>query len=64
MSPLPPPIVSVHEPVPDRRERMTRKPLFFFDRIKVSIILIAIFAFSVVLKHADIPIMSWGDAVR
>src|SRR5262245_5896031 len=67
MSMLPPPpspIVAVHEPVPDDRERKTRKPLFFFDRIKVSLILIIYFTFVVVLKHADVPIMSWGDAVR
>jgi ATP-dependent Zn protease len=64
LPPLPPTIVPVHEPPPDDRRRNTRKPLFFFDRIKVFVILSTIFVFSVVLKHADIPIMSWGDAIR
>ena len=64
MSIMPPPVVPVHEPVPDARDRKTRKPLFFVDRVKVSVLLIVFFWFSVVLKHADIPIMSWGDAVR
>ena len=67
MSMLPPPpspIVAVHEPDVDPRDRQTRKPLFFFDRIKVSLILISYFTFVVVLKHADVPIMSWGDAIR
>ena len=43
----------------DSRDRATRKPLFFYDRIKVSLILVLYFSFAVVLKHADIPIMSW-----
>jgi cell division protease FtsH len=64
MLPPPSPIVAVHEPVPDDRDRKTRKPLFFFDRIKVSLILVAYFTFVVVLKHADVPIMSWEEAVR
>ena len=64
MSTLPPPIVAVHEPVKDSRDRKTRKPLFFFDRIKVTLILVIYFGFAVVLKHADIPIMSWEDAIR
>src|SRR4051794_8677514 len=64
MSTLPPPIVAVHEPVQDSRDRKTRKPLFFFDRVKVTLILVVYFAFAVVLKHADIPIMSWEEAIR
>src|SRR5437763_16259923 len=64
MSLLPPPIVTVHEPVPDHRDRRTRKPLFFFDRVKVSIILVAFLAFAIILKHSTIPIMSWGEAIR
>jgi cell division protease FtsH len=64
MSTLPPPIVPVHEPVQDSRDRKTRKPLFFFDRVKVTLILVVYFAFAVVLKHADIPIMSWEEAIR
>ena len=27
-------------------------------------ILSVIFVFAVILKHADIPIMSWGEAIR
>src|SRR3954452_3277637 len=64
MSTLPAPIVAVHEPVQDSRDRKTRKPLFFFDRVKVTVILVVYFAFAVVLKHADIPIMSWEEAIR
>src|SRR3954453_23239107 len=66
MTSWPPPSVApfVHEPPKDDRERVTRKRIFFFDRIKVSLILLVFLAFSVTLKHADIPIMSWGEAVR
>ncbi len=64
MSTLPPPIVAVHEPVKDSRDRKTRKPLFLFDRVKVTLLLIVYFAFATVLKHADIPIMSWEEAIR
>ena len=49
MSTLPPPIVAVHEPVKDSRDRKTRKPLFLFDRVKVTLILIVYFAFATVL---------------
>jgi ATP-dependent Zn protease len=64
MSFQPPPAAAVHEPEKDTRERPTRKPMMMFDRVKVTLILGVIFAFSVVLKHANIPIMSWGEAIR
>ena len=46
------------------RDRKTRKSLFLFDRIKVTLILVVYFGFAVVLKHADIPIMTWEEALR
>lgn len=36
----------------------------FFDRIKVFVILGVFLAFSIAKRHSDIPIMSWGDAIR
>jgi ATP-dependent Zn protease len=57
-------ITQVHEPGPQAgRVRLTRRKLQFFDRVKVLLAIVVIFGFLVAKKHADIPIMSWGDAL-
>lgn len=57
-------VVTIHEVVPDTREAATRRKLMFFDRVKVFVLLFVILAYSVALKHSQIPIMSWGEAIR
>jgi len=48
----------------DSREEPTRRKQLFFDRIKILLILAAFMGFAVAKQHSDIPIMSWGDALR
>lgn len=67
--PIPPPagdttVVVTHEAQPDQRAAATRRKLMFFDRVKVFILLGAIFAYAVALLHAQNEIMSWSDAIR
>ena len=57
-------VVTIHEAAPDSREPRTRRKLMFFDRVKVLILLGALLTYFVALKHSQIPIMSWGEAVR
>jgi ATP-dependent Zn protease len=67
LPPPPPPttlVQSVHEPHVDDREPKTRRPLMFWDRIKILVILAVIFFFGVAIKKGDVPIMSWGEAIR
>lgn len=67
---IPPPplspadVVTIHEAKPDPRESPTRRKLMFFDRVKVFILLGVVLAYSTALKHSQIPIMSWGEAIR
>src|SRR5687768_10924200 len=62
---LPPQVPApVHLPAPDNRESLTRRKLLFWDRAKLLTILTVVFGFSVAVRHQDIPIMSWGDAIR
>jgi hypothetical protein len=63
----PPSSLSIHAPVappPDSRILLTRRKMLFWDRIKIVVILLAVLGFSVAKQHSDIPIMSWGDALR
>ncbi len=63
--PAPPVVGPKHlRPAEDPREPRTRPKLMFFDRVKVLVILVVLLAFSVAKRHSDIPIMSWGDAIR
>ncbi|NBO81112.1 MAG: hypothetical protein EBV42_07675, partial [Actinobacteria bacterium] len=41
-----------------------RRPLMVYDRVKVSVLLLGIFAFLSFLKMADNPLVSFVDAVR
>ncbi len=65
LPPLPPdgPVVA-HEPVPDRPLQPTRRPMMFWDRSKLIILLFVYLGFCIALKHNDVPIMSWGEAIR
>lgn len=60
----PPTVITIHEALPDDREPKTRRKLMFFDRVKVLILLGALLAYLVALQHSQVPIMSWGDALR
>ncbi len=67
LPPPPPPTVLVqpiHEPEIDDREPRTRRPLMFWDRIKVLFILTVLFSFMTAIRKQDVPIMSWGEAIR
>jgi cell division protease FtsH len=61
----PPPGVPapVHVPPPEDA-RTTRRKALFFDRIKVLSILAVVFGLIVAQKHAEVPIMSWGEVFR
>jgi cell division protease FtsH len=70
MSPPPPAgtltTMSIAQPIPpkpDDRTPKTRPKLLFFDRIKVLLIIAVVLGLYIAKRHADIPIMSWGDAV-
>jgi hypothetical protein len=57
-------LTAPHAPVVDDRESPTRRKMLFFDRIKILLILAAFMGFAIAKQHSDIPIMSWGDAMR
>ncbi|MEY4175461.1 MAG: hypothetical protein RI900_2626 [Actinomycetota bacterium] len=52
------------EPLADDREPRTRPKLFFFDRIKLLLLLAVYFLIIVSYEQSQIPVMSWGDAFR
>jgi cell division protease FtsH len=56
-------ITQIHEPDKDEAKKPRRKMLFF-DRIKLLIILAVYLGFGVTLKHANVPIIGWFEAVR
>jgi len=41
-----------------------RRPLMVFDRVKVSVVLVAVFFFLALLKMADNPLIGFADGVR
>ncbi len=55
--------VSVHEPDADDHEPRTRWPLLFWDRVRILVLLSVIFGMSVAIKHDNVPIMSWREAL-
>jgi len=57
-----PPVVSPR--VDDDREPRTRRRGFFFDRIKLLLLITVVFLVTVSYEQSQIPIMSWGDALR
>src|SRR5687767_7812708 len=65
MPPITP--LSINTPVappPDSRAVLTRRKMLFWDRIKITVILLAVLGLAIAKQHSDIPIMSWGDAAR
>lgn len=57
------PPAAVHVPPPEDGPTRRRKALFF-DRIKIISLLTVVFGFIVAKRHADVPIMSWGEVIR
>jgi hypothetical protein len=56
--------VSVHQPVIDDREPPVRRKMFFFDRIKVFVLLAIFLGLTTSHQKTDIPLMKWGEAFR
>ncbi|MFM8563270.1 MAG: AAA family ATPase [Acidimicrobiia bacterium] len=61
--PAPPP-GNVHTAVVEDREPRTRRKGFFFDRIKVLVLIAVFFLITVSYEQSQIPLMSWADAFR
>ena len=55
---------SVHQPVIDDRDPPVRRKMFFFDRLKVFVLLAVFLGLVTSQQKTDIPLMSWGDAFR
>ncbi len=66
MSMLLPPLPAgrVHIPPPDDREPKVRPKALLWDRVKVVVILSAFILLSAAYLHSQIPIMSYGEALR
>src|SRR6266851_4226828 len=56
--------IEVHTPPPDNREPKTRRHLDLWDRAKILVILTVFFFLSVAIKHGNVPIMTWPEAIR
>lgn len=56
--------VAVHQPVVEDRDPPTRRKMFFFDRIKVLVLLAVFLGLTTSHQKTDIPLMSWGEAIR
>ena len=63
-SSLSPTEVTVHQPVIDDREPLVRRKVFFFDRLKVFVLLAIFLGLTTSQQKTDIPLMSWGEAWR
>ena len=59
-----PHMAAPHIPPPDDRVPKTRRKMMFYDRIKVLLVLSIILGFLIAKYHAEIPIISWGEAAR
>ena len=55
---------TVHQPVVDDRDPPLRRKMFFYDRIKVFVLLGVFLGLVTSHQKTDIPLMSWGEAVR
>jgi cell division protease FtsH len=61
----PPPAVGpVHIPPPDDREPKVRPKAVLWDRIKIVVLLSAFILLSAAYLHSQIPIMSFGEALK
>ncbi len=56
--------VPVHQPVPDDRDPRVRRKMFFFDRVKVLVLLAVFLGLTTSQQKTDIPLMTWGEALR
>ncbi len=63
-SALAPPDMSVHQPVIDDREPLVRPKMFFYDRIKVLVLLAIFIGLATSHQKTDVPLMTWGEALR
>ena len=63
-SALSPTVVPVHQPVLDDRDPPVRRKLFFFDRLKVFVLLAVFIGLTTSQQKTDIPLMTWGEAFR
>jgi ATP-dependent Zn protease len=63
---VPPPaaVGPVHIPPPDDREPKVRPKALLWDRIKILVFLSAFILLSAAYLHSQIPIMSFGEALR
>ena len=54
----------VHVGVQEDREPRKRPKMFFFDRIKVLLIIAVLLTLTTMYKGQQVPLMSIGDAIR
>ncbi len=54
----------LHEPVFDDHEPLTRRPILFWDRVRLLVVFAVLFALCIAIKQQDVPIMSWRDVFR
>ena len=54
----------VHQPKPDDRRPKIRRKMMFFDRVKILVMIAVLLGFVTAKYHAELPIISWGAAVR
>ena len=54
----------VHVGVQEDREPRKRPKTFFFDRIKLLLLLAVYFLIIVSYEQSQVPVMSWADAFR
>ena len=56
---------SVHQPVIDDREPPVRRKMFFYDRIKILVLMAHLHRLlQTSHQKTDIPLMTWGEALR
>ena len=60
----PPPVIDVHIAEADDREPRKRPKLFFFDRIKLLLIIAVVMTLFIMYKGQQVGLMSVGDAIR
>ena len=63
-SALVPTDVSVHQPVIDDREPPVRRKMFFYDRVKILVLIAIGIGLATSHQKTDIPLMTWGEALR
>ena len=53
-----------HVPKQDDRKPKVRRKMMFYDRAKVTLVLLLLLGFLTAKYHGEIPIISWGEALR